>query len=62
MRYWLMKSEPSVFSIDDLAADPGEKQNLAASQPAKLAAIKAQANQEHVKAHPELGEDEQDRL
>jgi predicted RNA-binding protein with PUA-like domain len=22
MRYWLMKSEPSVFSIDDLAKAP----------------------------------------
>jgi predicted RNA-binding protein with PUA-like domain len=24
MRYWLMKSEPSEFSIDDLAASPGQ--------------------------------------
>lgn len=24
MRYWLMKSEPSEFSIDDLAAAPGQ--------------------------------------
>ena len=25
MRHWLMKSEPSVFSIDDLAAAPGRR-------------------------------------
>ena len=25
MRYWLMKSEPDEFSIDDLAAAPGKK-------------------------------------
>lgn len=24
-RYWLMKSEPSAFSIDDLAASPGQQ-------------------------------------
>jgi predicted RNA-binding protein with PUA-like domain len=24
-RYWLMKSEPSAFSIDDLAASPGQR-------------------------------------
>jgi predicted RNA-binding protein with PUA-like domain len=24
-RYWLMKSEPSTFSIDDLAASPGQR-------------------------------------
>ena len=24
MKYWLMKSEPDVFSIDDLAASPGK--------------------------------------
>lgn len=25
MRYWLMKSEPETFSIDDLAAKPGKR-------------------------------------
>ena len=27
MNYWLMKSEPSVFSIDDLAGRPGRRDN-----------------------------------
>ena len=26
MNYWLMKSEPDVFSIDDLAARPGQRE------------------------------------